>query len=273
MADQGPLILDSATHFGPEARGRVCLAASHAGRYATWLCARAGLRAVILSDAGIGRDRAGVAGLADLDAVSMPGAAVSHLSARIGHGADLHARGVISHANAAARALGVVPGMTAREAAARFAAAPLATRPDPPPVGESRHPIALHPRAFALDSASLVTPEDAGGLVATGSHGGLMGGRPELAIKAPVFAALFNDAGIGIEDAGTTRLPVLDSRGIAAATVDAMTARIGDGRSTYEDGVLSRVNVTARALGLREGMAAREAVARLAAALQKTPSP
>ena len=40
-------------------------------------------------------------------------------------------------------------------------------------------------------------------------------------------------------------------------------ARIGDGRSTYETGVVSRINETARRLELREGMSAREAVARL----------
>ncbi|HEV8679931.1 MAG TPA: hypothetical protein VGQ90_11185, partial [Stellaceae bacterium] len=50
------------------------------------------------------------------------------------------------------------------------------------------------------------------------------------------------------------------ARGIAAATVSADSARIGDARSTYEDGVLSRVNTRAGALGLVPGMTAREAV-------------
>ncbi len=50
---------------------------------------------------------------------------------------------------------------------------------------------------------------------------------------------------------------------IAAATVSCHTARIGDGRSTYDTGVLSRVNATAARLELKEGMSAREAVARL----------
>ena len=46
-------------------------------------------------------------------------------------------------------------------------------------------------------------------------------------------------------------------------TVSNNTARIGDGRSTYETGVISRINETARRLELREGMSARDAVARL----------
>jgi hypothetical protein len=72
---------------------------------------------------------------------------------------------------------------------------------------------------------------------------------------------LFNDAGIGIDEAGVTRLPVLEARGIAAGTVAAASARIGDARSTYEDGILSRVNPRAAALGIVPGMAAREFVA------------
>ena len=56
---------------------------------------------------------------------------------------------------------------------------------------------------------------------------------------------------------------MLDERGIAAATVDAASARIGDGRSTYEDGTVSRVNETAQALGIVPGMAARDAVERV----------
>ena len=94
----------------------------------------------------------------------------------------------------------------------------------------------------------------------TGSHGGLLGGRPDTALKADALAALFNDAGIGIDEAGVTRLPALDSRGIAAGTVAASSARIGDARSTYEDGILTRVNRRAAALGLAPGMTAREFV-------------
>src|SRR5207237_589997 len=111
------------------------------------------------------------------------------------------------------------------------------------------------------DSASLVAPEHHDAIVITGSHGGLLGGRPETALKYDVRAAFYNDAGIGIDEAGVSRLPALDQRGIAAATVAAASARIGDARSTYEDGMLSRVNARAAALGLAAGMPAREAAA------------
>ena len=110
-------------------------------------------------------------------------------------------------------------------------------------------------------------PEHKDAIVVTGSHGGLLGNRPETALKYDVLGALYNDAGIGKDEAGISRLPALDARGIAAATVSAASARIGDARSTYEDGIISRVNARAAALGLREGISAREFVAGLRRAL------
>ena len=79
-------------------------------------------------------------------------------------------------------------------------------------------------------------------------------------------------AGIGIDEAGVTRLPALDARGIAAGTVAAASARIGDARSTYEDGILTRINSRAAALGIAAGMMAREfvAITRRAAAQRGT---
>jgi hypothetical protein len=134
------------------------------------------------------------------------------------------------------------------------------TREPPPALEVAFLLIAEQPAVWALDSASLVGAEHAGAVVVTGSHGGLLGGRLDTALKADALAALFNDAGIGIDEAGLTRLPALDSRGIPAGTVAAASARIGDARSTYEDGILTRVNQRADALGLAPGMTAREFV-------------
>ncbi len=53
---------------------------------------------------------------------------------------------------------------------------------------------------------------------------------------------------------------MLDTRGIAAVTVSAASARVGDGRSTYHDGVLSAGNETAARLGARVGMSTPEFV-------------
>ena len=114
----------------------------------------------------------------------------------------------------------------------------------------------------AIDSASLVRAEDRGAIVVTGSHGGLLGGKPEAALRVEALAALFNDAGIGIDAAGIGRLPALAARGIAAATVAADSARIGDARSTFSDGRLSHVNEAAARFGAA-GMPAREFVDRV----------
>ncbi len=65
--------------------------------------------------------------------------------------------------------------------------------------------------------------------------------------------------------AGIARLPTLDEDGIPGATVSAASARIGDGRSCYEDGVISHVNATAARLKLEPGMATRQLIERLLA--------
>ena len=123
---------------------------------------------------------------------------------------------------------------------------------------------------MGLDSNSLVREEDAGSVVVTGSHGGLLGGRPETAVKADVLAAVYNDAGIGIDRAGLGRLPALAGRGIAAATVAAGSARIGEARSTWERGVLSAVNEPAAATGAAPGMTVPDFVAGLLAAAARS---
>ncbi|HEV2334717.1 MAG TPA: hypothetical protein VGS13_04415, partial [Stellaceae bacterium] len=152
-------------------------------------------------------------------------------------------------------------GMACRDAAAALAQAEPGVHAPPEAIEGAFLLVSDKPQVWALDSASLVAPEHHDAIVLTGSHGGLLGGRPETALKYDVRAAFYNDAGIGIDEAGVSRLPALDRRGIAAATVSAASARIGDARSTYEDGILSRVNARAAALDLKPDMPAREAVA------------
>ncbi len=258
-----PLVLDSVTHLDPTMAGRVACAASHAGLYAAWYALAKGLAGMILHDAGIGRDAAGIGGLDWLSARGVPGAAVGHATARIGEGADMLARGLLSTVNEPASALGLRVGMPTREALALLAEAGLPMPDAPGEMEEARREVARHGaiRVIALDSNGLVGPGDAGHIVVTGSHGGLLGGKPATAVKADVLAALYNDAGIGIDQAGLSRLPALDARGIAGGCVSCFSARIGDGISTWEDGVLSALNTTAAARGGRVGQSARDFVA------------
>src|SRR5579863_5420673 len=108
---------DSITRIAEEAQGAVVVNASHGGVYAAYLAAKLGAAASVFNDAGVGRDRAGIAGLDYLRDLGMPAATVGHDTARIGDGADMLTRGVITHANALATAIGVRPGMTCRDAA------------------------------------------------------------------------------------------------------------------------------------------------------------
>ena len=264
----GIVLADTITKLPPEAEGAVIVSGSHGGRYPGELAVRAGARAVVLNDAGIGREAAGIGSLALLEPLGIAAATVSHASCRIGDTADMLARGVISHANAPARAAGVVPGMPCREAAERLRSAPH-HRAHVPHGAESRGeapppPGALR-RILLLDSASLVRPEDAGQIVVTGSHGGLVGGQPGMALRGvAAFAAVFNDAGGGPEGWGMSRLPALDAAGVAAFTVATASARIGEGASSFRDGVISAVNPSAARLGAATGDRAEAVLARWA---------
>lgn len=263
-----PLVSDSITKIPPDARGRALVCASHGGLYAARCAVHAGLPAVLFNDAGIGKDRAGVAGLALLDGHGIASAAVSHRSARIGDGADAIRRGVVSEVNARAAAAGVRVGMAAVDAWRRLVAKP---------VREERAAAAAAPidersswsgggamPVVVIDSISLVTAADRDAVVVTGSHGGLLGGDPRSACAVDVFAAVFNDADVGIDDAGIGRLAPLDARGIAAVTVGAWTARIGDARSSLDDGVISHANARAARLGARRGQELRRFIETLA---------
>jgi hypothetical protein len=261
------VIADSITRIGAEAAGAVVVNASHGGIYAAYLAAKLHAAAAIFNDAGAGRDRAGIAGLDYLQQYGIAAATVGHDTARIGDGADMMAHGVITHANTLAASLGVSSGQSCRDAAVALQRAEPTHRAPPEALEAAFLLVAEPPQVWALDSASLVLPEHKHSIVITGSHGGLLGGRPETALKYDVLGALYNDAGIGKDAAGISRLPALSARGIAAATVSAASARIGDARSTYEDGIISRVNAHAASFGLRTNISAREFVAELRRAL------
>lgn len=261
------VVADSATQLGADARNAVVVCGSHGGLYPAWLAAQAGVRAIVLNDAAIGRHQAGIAGVHWLDAFEIPACAIDYRSARIGDAADALAAGVVTMANDTAARHGCLPGHTCRQVVrCLLENAEPVDEPELPDMGEKRVrvPNTGHREVWLMDSASMAVPEDRRKIVVTGSHGGLLGGAADDGVLAmDVFAAFFNDAGGGKAEAGFSRLQALDARGVAAATVSAFTARIGDGRSTYETGVISRVNEVARRLEIKEGMTAREAVARL----------
>ena len=117
------LVTDSVTMLGADARGRAAIAASHGGIYAAYVAAKAGLKAVVLSDAGVGRERAGISGLAYLATMGVPAAAIGHRSARIGDGLSIFQDGIVTAVNETAARHGGEIGIPAAELVARLVAA------------------------------------------------------------------------------------------------------------------------------------------------------
>ncbi|MFY2642478.1 hypothetical protein [Achromobacter insuavis] len=249
-------ILDSITKLAPTDAGRVVIAASHGGSYAAYCAARGRVRAVVLNDAGVGWQQAGIAGLDELQQWGVAAATADYRSCRIGDGADMARHGIISHVNGLAHALGCRPGMAVAQAARRLADADMAPT-WPAPRHEARAVLATAadgtPRVIGADSVSLLEADDDGRIAVTASHGERLAGLATDGVRPRPWLVTFNDAGIGKDSAGIGRLPLLQQRGIAALTVSAHSARIGDARSCYEDGVVSCANARARELGCRIG--------------------
>ena len=247
-------LADSITKLGPQFRGTVLVAGSHGGSYCGYLAALVGLRGVIFNDAGVGLDSAGIGALDYLQRLGIAAATVAHTSARIGDGADMLARGQISHCNATAKALGCAVDQPCREAAEAMQHGKV-FEGDAPTYEETRKLLREVPvRVIACDSASLVKPDDADAIIITGSHGGRLAGRPGYGLAVQARGAVFNDAGVGVDMAGIQRLEILDKVTTPAVTVDAMTARIGDARSAWESGIISHINTQAAKRGVTVGM-------------------
>jgi hypothetical protein len=129
--------------------------------------------------------------------------------------------------------------------------------------------VTTPPRWLLFDSITEAIGVAEGAIVVSGSHGGTSAGR--FAAEAKVRVAVFNDAGVGRDQAGIAALALLDAVDIAACTVAHDSARIGDAASTFEHGVISHVNRAASALGARAGVALREWLASLVAADDAAP--
>ena len=260
-----------------EHRSQIVVSGSYGGRYNAFNAAKWGVRGVIMNDAGIGKDNAGIRGLEYLDQINLAAAAADARTCHIGDGGHMLAHGVISHVNRAAADLGCGPGQSVRECAELMRLAKVPTTV-PPSITEGARfvvrDIPGEPRVICADSVGMLQSDDAGQIAITASHGALSGGRPDNAVPRGVYAVFFSDAGGGMDGAGIARLADLDQQGIAAGTTSADSAPIGDSRALYRDGVLSHVNGVAAKLGGRVGMRLDAFVDLLiAAAKQRSPAP
>lgn len=112
-----------------------------------------------------------------------------------------------------------------------------------------------------VDSITELQPADAGCIALSGSHGGTSAAR--YAEQVRPWLSVFNDAGVGKDQAGIASLDLLQRAGLAACTVSHMSARIGDAGSTFDEGVVSHANAAARALGIVPGQPLRTQIDRM----------
>ena len=117
------------------------------------------------------------------------------------------------------------------------------------------------PELRIVDSITQLGPQDEGCVAVSGSHGGLSSARYALAVRP--LLSIFNDAGIGKDEAGLAALRFLEERLLATCTVSHDSARIGEAQSTLDNGIVNHLNLQARALGLAPGQSCRHLVEHL----------
>ncbi|MFD1812229.1 hypothetical protein [Rhodococcus gannanensis] len=108
-------VTDSIAFAGTNQAGDILVTGSHGGASAGEYAASFGVAVVVCNDAGIGKNRAGVAGLAAVAARGIGGIGVSHDTARIGDGTDGWEHGIVSYVNEVAERLGIRVGEPLRE--------------------------------------------------------------------------------------------------------------------------------------------------------------
>jgi hypothetical protein len=254
-----------------EHRSHVVVSGSYGGKYNAFNAAKWGVRGVIMNDAGIGKDDAGIVGLGFLDQIGLAAATADATTCHIGDGDHMLEHGVISHVNRTAAELGCTTGLTVRDCAERMRLGQVPVEL-PPAITEGARFIVREnpgePKVICADSIGMLLPDDVGHIAITASHGALSGGRTDNVVPPGIRAVFFSDAGGGMNGAGVARLADLEAKGIIAGATSADSAPIGDSRALYRDGVLSYVNGPAQQAGARVGMPLHEFVDILLAAKQ-----
>ena len=120
MSSQPPSIslLDSIALIDSSNAGTIVVTGSHGGRSAAGFVVDVSKKplAVFFNDAGGGKDDAGKVGLGMLQAIGVPAACYSHMSARIGDAQDGLDNGILTDMNDLAKQIGVKKDMQVLQA-------------------------------------------------------------------------------------------------------------------------------------------------------------
>ena len=253
------MAMDSAYHVEPKNRGAdVVVNASYCGVLPARFISEHRPRAAIGVDCGVGPEGAAIAGLWYLEALNIPAAVADVMTVRLGDDVDLYEHGVISYFNRPAADCGVHAGMTVKDAAARL----LAGDPGDPAAAQVTNRTVMEEgphgrKIICVDSIAMGLPEDGNNVLLTAGHTG-RSAVPYL-LRVRPFGFICSDGGMGRERSGVEGMNTVAAQGLAGAPVDARTARMGDGTSTYYDGIISAANPLAAECGVAVGMPAKDA--------------
>jgi uncharacterized protein YunC (DUF1805 family) len=253
---------DSSSYLGPHKThpNDVIVVGSYCGTRILAPMFTRGVKAVIATDAGIGKDNAGISGLLHAETIDVPVATIAAMSAETSNGRETLLIGRISHANAQARALGVEIGMIAYGAAARLAKAQ-AGKSIPTPFGNEEDPTVVEHtakgRVWAAPGTTAIKEQIPNDVICSGANSSRVSSDGVLRMGAK--GSIANDAGIARNNTAVEGIALLEEKGVPAAAVSTMSARLGEGLSTWSDGVISVLNAPAARLGVKAGMTAKDA--------------
>jgi uncharacterized protein YunC (DUF1805 family) len=254
--------LDSSSYLGPHKThpNDVIVVGSYCGVRILAPMFTRGVKAVIATDAGVGKDNAGISGLLHAETIDIPVATIAAMSAETSNGRETLLIGTISHANKQARALGVEIGMLAYEAAARLAKAP-AGKSIPTPLGKEEAPVVVEAaakgRIWATPGTTAIKEKVPNDVICSGANSSRVSSDGVLRMGAK--GSIANDAGIARNKTAVEGVFLLEEKGVPSAAVSTMSARLGEGLSTWSDGIISVANTPAAKLGVKVGMTAKEA--------------
>jgi uncharacterized protein YunC (DUF1805 family) len=255
------VLIDSARYCDHRSTGDVVIAASYGGTLPARLVAPHRPRAALFHDVGIAADGSGIMGLAYLEALGIPAAAVEGASSELGNARDMYENGRISRVNVLAERCGAAQGMSVREAVERLATGDPGDASATTKVRRKAVKEVGDRRIIVTDSIVFARPEDAANVLVTAGHTGSTGAK--FIEEVSPWGFICADGGTAKNGSGYSGLAPLDEAGLAGACYDVMTAAMGDAYDAWDRGLISQVNELAAARGVRVGQSVQEAASRL----------